>query len=223
MNEASERPDIAAEIDGDFTRTRSGNIAPESEECAKEVLSLLFTNEIQVGELSGYGVSNKAVYGYFDGVEHAEEEVFGLQDTYACETCGREFSERNGYKRHRSICTEERSSTINRVDSLIGLRDSDCEYDIYRLKVEHICDGEEYWYIGRSNSLRERLRYHLSGDDNKIAFPHGGELYSCPDYEVAGFEVVDGCDTPAEASELERQYFLKTAREKDTQRVLGGK
>jgi len=66
-------------------------------------------------------------------------------------------------------------------------------------------EGEEYFYVGKSNNPSSRIKNHINKKN------------------VVGIERVEGCISESSALERERELSYEIAIEKDTTNILGGK
>lgn len=179
---------------------------------------------IKLQDLYDIGVSKSEVYDNFSSLEELEKCVFGIEDidnrTFTCDRCGKEYDNKRSFITHNSAANHTRQEYENKAKGILG--DSVNSPIAYKLLIQRKTDGQEFVYVGATESPLWRLTDHMRAA-NAISMPIDGKLKSTKEYQFLEFLNKVMCSTKEEAKEVERKMYLRHAIENDTIYMLGGK
>lgn len=138
--------------------THVDNMMAESKKEATEALRDIATdNRLSTVDLNKSEYFNRILYKYFDGIDDAEEELFGERktDEYTCDCCGLTFENRSACINHSNNCSEERVEADKKATNLLSNFCINDEYSVYVLEVIRD-DGEKFWYVGMTSQVGKK-------------------------------------------------------------------
>lgn len=137
-----------------------------------------------------------------------------------CETCGRDFGNAGAHAYHENNFTEDQHYSEAEIDALMDSVDVEglCLY-VLKLRRE---DGENFFYVGVSDNLRNRFRHHAKYNEIAMPDPESGEYRRGVSFDISSVERVVSCEDRDEANRLEREVPFEVCLDKETTNILGG-
>lgn len=136
-----------------------------------------------------------------------------------CSECGCSLPNERSKQSHERVCDGDSARAT--VETLLDGVDGASESGVYVIKILH--QGNEYYYVGSSVCIRQRLLEHAH-KQMAVPIPANGEIKKTRNYEPVGLvdlEVVDGGKYVREKRERERAFEL--AIETGRTDIIGGK
>ena len=149
-----------------------------------------------------------------------------MSKTESCDMCGSSFSSTEQMEDHFETKTHKKNVKEARFRQEHGVEES--PYYVYCVSISPIGHRGDYYYVGRTANLLDRISDHRAVGDtntgNEKRFPvKNGKSTELLRYETNSVESVEACANKDESIIRERELMLEVAQEYNTVDVLGGR
>lgn len=143
------------------------------------------------------------------------------ESSHTCD-CGASFDTSKGLRAHQSHpgnpCETSRVRQV--VEDKLDSEES--PYHVYTIRVRRQTDGQEFYYVGMSTNVGHRIVNH-NRDSGRVFLPTQDGAMEKQPVEFVGLLDVKPAPSRGRAENLERREMLRVAREKETDKVAGGR